>query len=164
MYTMLVLCGHGAKCCPMLTIMVRALVVLGIVILGLMAYVRLAPTDAARWHQIAAVASAGDVMATGGFMAVRQITADPAQVLAAIDTIARATPRTRAIAGSVDAGMMTYQTRSLIWGFLDHTTVAMQGDLLVIHGRLTFGQADMGVNRARVLDWLDQLGPLTTAP
>ena len=136
---------------------------LGIVILGLMAYVRLAPTDAASWHQIAAVASAGDVMAAGGFIAVRPITADAAQVLAALDAIARATPRTRVIAGSVAEGMITYQTRSL-WGFPDHTTVAMQGDLLVIHARLTFGQSDMGVNRARVRDWLDQLGPLTATP
>ena len=147
----------------MLTPLVRALVVLGIVILGLMAYVRLAPTDVVRWHQIAAVASSGDVMAAGGFIAVRPITADAAQVLAALDAIARATPRTRVIAGSVAEGMITYQTRSL-WGFPDHTTVAMQGDLLVIHARLTFGQSDMGVNRARVRDWLDQLGPLTTAP
>ena len=156
-------CGHGAKRCLMLTLLVRALVVLGIVILGLMAYVRLAPTDVARWHQIAAVASSGDVMAAGGFIAVRPITADAAQVLAALDAIARATPRTRVIAGSVAEGMITYQTRSL-WGFPDHTTVAMQGDLLVIHARLTFGQSDMGVNRARVRDWLDQLGPLTAAP
>ena len=147
----------------MLTLLVRALVVLGIVILGLMAYVRLAPTDVVRWHQIAAVASSGDVMAAGGFIAVRPITADAAQVLAALDAIARATPRTRVIAGSVAEGMITYQTRSL-WGFPDHTTVAMQGDLLVIHARLTFGQSDMGVNRARVRDWLDQLGPLTATP
>lgn len=164
MYWMPVPCGHGAKCCLMLTLLVRALVVLGIVILGLMAYVRLAPTDVARWHQIAAVASSGDVMAAGGFIAVRPITADAAQVLAALDAIARATPRTRVIAGSVAEGMITYQTRSLLWGFPDHTTVAMQGDLLVIHARLTFGQSDMGVNRARVLDWLDQLGPLTATP
>ena len=156
-------CGHGAKRCLMLTLLVRALVVLGIVILGLMAYVRLAPTDVVRWHQIAAVASSGDVMAAGGFIAVRPITADAAQVLAALDAIARATPRTRVIAGSVAEGMITYQTRSL-WGFPDHTTVAMQGDLLVIHARLTFGQSDMGVNRARVRDWLDQLGPLTATP
>ena len=156
-------CGHGAKRCLMLTLLVRALVVLGIVILGLMAYVRLAPTDVARWHQIAAVASSGDVMAAGGFIAVRPITADAAHVLAALDANARATPRTRVIAGSVAEGMITYQTRSL-WGFPDHTTVAMQGDLLVIHARLTFGQSDMGVNRARVRDWLDQLGPLTATP
>lgn len=129
-----------------------------------MAYVRLAPTDVARWHQIATVDGPGDLPEAGGFRAARQINADPEAVLAALDRIALATPRTTRIAGAVDQGMITYQTRSLIWGFPDHTTVAVQGDLLVVHGRLRFGGSDMGVNRARVQDWLAQLGPLTTAP
>jgi hypothetical protein len=148
----------------MIDIMIRVIVVALALGVGAMTYVRLAPTDIARWHQLDQMAVPGDVAAPGGFMAARRITADAAQVLAAVDAIARATPRTRPIAGSVAEGMVTYQTRSLIWGFPDHTTVAVQGDLLVIHGRLTFGQSDMGVNRARVRDWLDQLGPLTATP
>lgn len=148
----------------MIEIMIRVIAVVLALMVGAMTYVRLAPTDVARWHQMDQIAVPGDQLAPGGFTAARQITADPAQVLAALDGIALATPRTRVIAGSVDEGMITYQTRSLLWGFPDHTTVAVQGDLLVIHGRLRFGQSDLGVNRARVLDWLDQLGPLTAAP
>lgn len=144
--------------------MMNILAVIALLALGLMAYVRLAPTDVERWHQIATVNEPGDLVAPGGFRAARQINADGAEVLAALDRIASATPRTRRIAGSVNDGMITYQTRSLIWGFPDHTTAAVQGDLLVVHGRLRFGQSDMGVNRARVTAWLDQLGPLTTAP
>ncbi|WP_322888898.1 MULTISPECIES: DUF1499 domain-containing protein [unclassified Yoonia] len=144
--------------------MIRVIVVVLALMVGAMTYVRLAPTDVARWHQLDQIATPGDQLAPGGFTAARQITADPAQVLTALDAIALATPRTRVIAGSVEEGMVTYQTRSLLWGFPDHTTVAVQGDLLVIHGRLTFGGSDMGVNRVRVVDWLDQLGPLTAAP
>lgn len=148
----------------MIEIMIRVIVVALALMVAAVTYVRLAPTDVARWHQLDQMAAPGDVAAPGGFLAARRITADAAQVLAAVDAIARATPRTRPIAGSVAEGMVTYQTRSLIWGFPDHTTVAVQGDLLVIHARLTFGQSDMGVNRARVRDWLDQLGPLTATP
>lgn len=148
----------------MIEIMIRVIVVALALMVAAVTYVRLAPTDVARWHQLDQMAAPGDVAAPGGFLAARRITADAAQVLAAVDAIARATPRTRLIAGSIAERMMTYQTRSLIWGFPDHTTVAVQGDLLVIHARLTFGQSDMGVNRARVRDWLDQLGPLTATP
>jgi uncharacterized protein (DUF1499 family) len=126
-----------------------------------MVYVRLAPVDVARWHGLDAQTVAGDQPFAGGHIAVRQITEAPTDVLAALDQIAQATPRTKMIAGSLDAGMLTYQTRSLIWGFPDYTTVAVQGDLLVIHARLRFGGSDMGVNRARVLDWIAALGPLT---
>ena len=45
--------------------------------------------------------------------------------LAAIDAAARATPRTRVLAGSVEAGMITYVTRSRLWAFPDYTTVAV---------------------------------------
>jgi hypothetical protein len=144
--------------------MTRGLAIMALLVLGAMAYVRLAPTDAARWHQLEQVDTPGDLVEAGGFRAVRRIAADPAQVLTELDSIARATPRTRLVAGSVAEGMMTFQTRSLVWGFPDHTTVAVQGDLLVVYGRLRFGGSDMGVNRARVLDWLDRLGPLTAAP
>jgi len=145
----------------MMDIMIYIIAVLVLLVLGTMAYVRLAPTDIARWHQLEQVDGPGDMAQAGGFRAARRITADPADVLTAVDRIAGTTPRTTKIAGAVDDGMMTYQTRSLIWGFPDHTTVAVQGDLLVIHGRLRFGGSDMGVNRARVQDWLTQLGPLT---
>ena len=132
-----------------------------LLVLGVMAYVRLAPNDIARWHQVAQVDAPGDLAEQGGFRAVRRMTADADAVLAAMDRIALATPRTTRVAGDVAQGMITYRTRSLIWGFPDHTTVAVQGDLLVIHGRLRFGGSDMGVNRARVQGWLTRLGPLT---
>lgn len=139
----------------------RILILLIVVVLGLMAYVRLAPTDVARWHSLPDGAAAGDETGEGSFRAVRRITAAPSDVLAAVAQAAAATERTKLIAGRVAEGMMTFQTRSRIWGFPDFTTVAIQGDLLIIYGRLRFGRADLGVNKDRVDRWLAVLGPLT---
>lgn len=139
----------------------RLLALLLFLLVLLMAYIRLAPTNTARWHQLPDVTGPGDTSEEGGFLAVRRITAPAAEVLKAVEQRALATPRTRLLRGSVDEGMMTFQTRSLIMGFPDHTTVAVRGDLLVIYGRLRFGRSDLGVNRARIADWLDTLGPLT---
>lgn len=139
----------------------RILIGLIIVLAGLMLYVRLAPTDSVLWHKRPIAAAPGDNLTVGSFTAARRITAPPAQVLTAVEVSAMATPRTRLLAGSVAEGMMTFQTRSRLWGFPDQTTVAIDGDLLVIYGRLRFGSSDMGVNKARIESWLGTLGPLT---
>lgn len=140
--------------------MIRAALLLGAVLVaGFALYVRLSPLDAARWHQLAPQTGAGDQPLAGGHIAVRRIAAPAAQVLAALDAAARGTARTRVIAGDLASGMITYETRSRLWGFPDYTTAAVQGDLLVIHARLRFGQSDLGVNRARVLGWLAAIAP-----
>ena len=139
----------------------RVLIILVVLILGLMAYVRFSPNDPARWHVAPESAGPGDVTGEGSFMATRRITAPAAEVLTAVEQRALATPRTTLLAGSVAEGMLTFQTRSLFWGFPDHTTVAVQGDLLIIYGRLRFGRSDIGVNKARIEGWLETLGPLT---
>jgi len=70
--------------------------------------------------------------------------------------------------------MMTFQTRSLLWGFPDFTTVSIvavggapggnSDPLLMVEGRLHYGLDDLGVNKARVLQWLEQLDGLISAP
>ncbi len=139
----------------------RILAFLVVLVVALLAYIRLAPTNAERWHTLPDVAGPGDTVEEGGFLAVRRITAPAEEVLVAVEQRALATPRTKLLRGSATEGMITFQTRSLIMGFPDHTTVAVQGDLLVIYGRLRFGRSDMGVNRARIEAWLETLGPLT---
>lgn len=127
-------------------------------------YVRFAPADPERWHVRPEMPEPGpgDWPETGGFRAARIVDGNPPAVLAAFDAIARATTRTRRIAGSPEEGMVTYETRSLLWGFPDYTTVAAEpagtGTRLLVHGRLRFGQSDMGVNRARIEGWLGALG------
>lgn len=139
----------------------RILTFLVLVVLLAVAYIRLAPTSADRWHKVPDVSDPGDVSAAGSFLSARRITVSPQEALAAVEQRALATPRTRLLKGSVAEGMMTFQTRSLIMGFPDHTTVAVQGDLLVIHGRLRFGSMDFGVNRVRIAGWLETLDLLT---
>ncbi len=139
----------------------RILAFLLVFVLVVVAYIRLAPTNAARWHKLPDMAEPGDTSEEGGFLSVRRITAPADEVLKAVEQRALATPRTHLIKGSVDEGMMTFQSRSLVMGFPDHTTVTVQGDLLVIYGRLRFGRSDLGVNRARIAGWLETLGPLT---
>ena len=127
-------------------------------VLGFAAWVRLAPADTARLHVPPPEQPPGDYPTEGSFMAVRDLGDGAGQAMADLDGVIRATPRTRVLAGALSDGMVTYETRSRLWGFPDYTTVARDGGLLRIYGRLRFGKGDMGVNRARIEGWLTKLG------
>lgn len=126
-------------------------IVLLLVVIAL-GYIRLAPSDPAVWHRAPEVR--GNVDLAGGV--TRQVEVGP-DGLARLDRIIRATPRTRVLAGTVPEGMVTYITRSLVFGFPDYTTVQQAGNALEIFARLRFGRSDLGVNRARVDQWLQAL-------
>jgi hypothetical protein len=142
-------------------------ILVGLIVIGVAvgAYVRLAPTDPADWHVDPATAEPGPgrfvVKPEGGDTDGPLLDMPPRDALATLDRVARATPRTQVLAGSVEEGRITYLTRSAIWGFPDYTTVeavpAEDGSRLVIFARLRFGESDMGVNAARVRAWLDAL-------
>ncbi|NOD63094.1 MULTISPECIES: DUF1499 domain-containing protein [unclassified Ruegeria] len=121
-------------------------------VIGLGAYIRLAPSDPAQWN-VAPVAPV-DQDLPGGVVRVVETGPDGLQRL---DQIIRATPRTAVLAGSVDAGMITYITRTKWIGFPDYTTVQQHGNSLRVHGRLRFGRKDFGVNKARVDGWLQKM-------
>lgn len=123
-----------------------------VIILGGLAWIRFAPSDPAVWHVDPKVTADQDL--AGGVR--RRIPADDG-TFAALDRIILATPRTEVLAGSVEEGMVTYVTRSQWMGFPDYTTVMKDEDVLELYARLRFGQSDMGVNKARVEDWLDRL-------
>ncbi len=139
---------------------VAGAVVMGLALLlaGGALWVRLAPVEAARWHVDPARApDPGE----GGYRGEATFPGPPEAVLARLDAIARATARTRRIAGSPAEGRITWQTRSRLWGFPDYTTAAARSDgartRLTILARLRFGRSDLGVNRARVRRWLEAL-------
>jgi uncharacterized protein (DUF1499 family) len=138
--------GRGRRIVSWIVVAIIAFLGLG------MAAVRLAPVDPARWH--VAVEAEEDRDMAGG--AVRVIPAEDG-MLTRLDAIAQATPRTSRIAGSPEEGRITWQTRSLIWGFPDYTTAEVSDGRLKIFARLRFGQSDLGVNRARLEAWLSQL-------
>ena len=87
----------------------------------------------------------------------------PATELAlALDAVARATPRTNRIAGAPEDLWTTYVVRSRIMGFPDYVSVRIAGlddatATLAIYARARFGRSDLGVNRARVENWLAAL-------
>ncbi len=120
-------------------------------------YIRLAPSDPARWHTAPQVAADED-MSHG---VKRLVTAEP-QSLGQLDAIIRKSPRTQVLAGSVDEGMVTYITRTAVIGFPDYTTIYASDGQIQVYGRLRFGQSDLGVNRNRVDGWLETLEQVST--
>ncbi len=114
-----------------------------------LAYIRLAPSDVGRWHDLPDGIS-NQTLESG---AMRRVRGD----LAALDAIIRDTPRTAVLAGSVEDGMVTYVTRSRVFGFPDYTTVRQANERLEIYGRLRFGASDLGVNAGRIDGWLRRL-------
>jgi uncharacterized protein (DUF1499 family) len=130
-------------------------------LVALALYVRLAPSDPVRWH-VAPVADGapGAVVVAGLNRATLRLGPEagaPADLLARLDAVALATPRTIRLAGTVAEGRITWVTRSALWGFPDYTTAEAQPDGLAIEARSRFGKGDMGVNAARLRDWLSRL-------
>ena len=143
----------------------------GVVAVGLlgaaMLAVRLAPSDPAVWHVDPLVAGTAEssngflARPEGGDMAGRVFAADPATVVVAFGAVAAATPRVVRLAGDAASGHVTYVARSALWRFPDYVSVkavpVAEGTRLAIWSRARFGQSDLGVNRARVEDWLARL-------
>ena len=139
-----------------------------LLVLGGMAYVRLAPSDPAEWHVDLA---ATGIPAKAHVFCIRPdnrygpIPGDPAALLAKLDGIALATPRTKRLAGSAEAGRITWVTRSALIGFPDYTTAqVLEGRSLCIAGRQRFGSEDWGVNAARIGGWMQELLGLNERP
>lgn len=132
------------------------------------AYVRLAPSDPVRWHVDLA---AGGLPAHAQVFCVRPdnrygpIQGDPKALLERLDALALATPRTVRLAGSAEAGRITWVTRSALMGYPDYTTAqVMPGPGLCIAGRQRFGSNDWGVNARRIGGWMQDLLGLNEVP
>lgn len=117
-------------------------------------FVRLSPVDPAVWH-VSPPATENKDFKRG---VIRVIETGP-DGLARLHMVAQAAPRTKVLAGSVADGMVTYVTRTAVFGFPDFTTAQQQGDSLVLYARLRFGRSDFGVNGKRVERWIDAFQP-----
>ncbi len=133
--------------------MKMALWLLIAVVIAVGGYIRLAPSDPTRWH--VAPQGAERDMRRG---VVRVVETGP-DGLERLDAIARAAPRTTVLAGSVGEGMITYITRTKLFGFPDYTTAQQDAETLRIYARSRFGRKDFGVNRDRITQWLAVLQP-----
>lgn len=122
--------------------------ILAIGVIGLL--VRLAPTDADRWHRKSQINADEDAI----YGVRRYLPAGDQEMFARMYDLAMTTKRTRLIAGSQEAGFVTFETRSLVFGFPDYTTIWLEEDGIRIFARLRYGRSDLGVNRRRVDNWI----------
>lgn len=119
------------------------------------AWVRLAPSDPARWHVDPQTAPDPDRPSFARLDPGQIIAPRPAPDLAArVQAAMLALPRTRLLAGSAAQGHMTFITRSAVWGFPDYTSIRVlptrDGATLAAFARARFGHSDLGVNAARL--------------
>ena len=133
-----------------LMILIWVLVAVVVVMLG---YIRLAPSDPVVWNVMPQSVEA-DKDFKNGVIRVVEIGSDG---LTRFDEIAMKTARTKRIPETGQGSMVTYVTRSAVLGFPDYTTVRQDGEKLTIYARARFGRSDFGVNRDRVQTWIDAL-------
>lgn len=144
--------------------MIKLVVIfLVVIVLGVMAYIRLAPSDPARWHEDPRLVTRPSspnfhlIRMVGGDEMPRVFQMTPEALAARVDQVAR-DDGAQMIAGSLTAGHMTYLSRTPLMGFPDYTSVliepAGEGAMALVFARSRFGHSDLGVNRARITRWI----------
>ena len=124
-----------------------------IVVLGLL-WIRFAPIYKDSWH--VTTRAERDKAFLGGV--IRFLPAGDKAELEQLVSVVEQAPRTKHIAGDVEEGMLTYVTRTKVFGFPDFTTLWLSDAGLHIYARVRFGRVDFGVNKARIVDWLRKAG------
>ena len=142
---------------------------------GLAALLRLAPEDAAAWHQdpltVARQGTGNSVLVAPAGMAASPVDEEagvypvsPEELMLAIDAAAVARPRVTRLAGDPASLFVTYVERSTVMAFPDYISVralpAEGGSTLAVYSRSRYGSYDVGVNAKRVSAWLETLEPL----
>lgn len=134
--------------------MLYLLMALGLLLAGLLVWVRVAPSDPAVWHVDPVTATnpatpnwaripAGEIMAPAGILAPR--------LAAALAAEARMT----LLAGAPESGWTTWVQRSRLMGYPDYMSVRVLPagagqETVAVFSRSRFGQSDLGVNAARL--------------
>ena len=123
---------------------------------GFALWVRLAPTDVARWHIEPATAQAP---ASPNFARLEQATRlSPAEAAAALAAQAASEGATQ-IAGDEVFG--TWIARTRVMGYPDFVSIRLtptdDGTQIIALSRSRFGHSDMGVNAARLQRWIGRL-------
>ncbi|MBC7478511.1 MAG: DUF1499 domain-containing protein [Pseudorhodobacter sp.] len=132
-------------------------------------WVRVAPSDPAVWNIPVADSTPPTpgpcadkvVQVPRGARVTCLLPAVPEKVLSDLNGVASAADRTEVLAGTPEAGRMTWISRSRIMSFPDYITAEVSptkgGTRLDILSRQRFGSKDMGVNAARLRQWLAAL-------
>lgn len=145
--------------------MIKLVLILGLLAAAaVMAFIRFTPSDPADWHvDPRAVArpstpNAWLIRAVGGDAPAPEYAVPAPELARIVDEVVAAQPRTRRLAGAVEAGHMTYVTRTPLMGFPDYVSVRVfataTGASLAVFSRSRFGHSDLGTNRRRLEDWM----------
>ena len=140
---------------------------LALLLAAAVAYVRFAPLDVAGLHVDPETAERPRprgqfLVRVGGDLEPRVFEGPTNALTRQLQRVIAATPRTELLAGDLATGHASYVTRSGLWGFPDVASIKVVdiGDgtsSALILSRQVYGIEDLGVNKARVLGWLDQL-------
>lgn len=154
----------------MLKILGYLALAIALLAIGFLAYVRFAGHDPAVWHvdpvtaptpetpnSYRVVPPGSTVPASGRVSPTYSAT--PAELMTAFEAHALAQPDTIRLAGSSAEGFTTFVQRTPTVKYPDYISVravpAGEGQsALVILSRSRYGKSDMGVNKARIDDWL----------
>ena len=129
--------------------------VIVLLVVAVLGWIRLAPTDAARWHLDPATTPDPT---TPNFARVNRVVAMPvADVAAAIAARAQG-EGARRLAG--DDAFATWVQRSRLMGYPDFISIRLTaegaGTRIEALSRARFGHGDLGVNQARLRRWLPE--------
>lgn len=129
------------------------LAVLTVAALAIVLWIRLAPSDPARWH-VDPLTTPDP--ATPNFARVDRIVALPPETLA--ESIARRARDEGAVLLAGDAIHATWIARSRLMRYPDYVSLRLipegEGTRVVAFSRARFGRGDLGVNAARLARWL----------
>ena len=145
--------------------MIKPLVILALLaVAAVMLYIRFTPSDPEEWHVDPRAVAKPDkpnhwlIRSVGGDAPALEYALSAPDLAQVVDAVVLAQPRTRRIAGSVEAGHMTYLTRTPIMGYPDYVSVRVfataTGASLAVFSRSRFGQSDLGTNRKRMEEWM----------
>ncbi|BAN03997.1 DUF1499 domain-containing protein [Ilumatobacter coccineus] len=154
----------------MLLVVAIVLAVIVVVIVGAMIGVRRADDVVAEWHADPLTAAkpstpnsyrVAPLSAPAGADVEAPVFSVPVgDLAAAFDAVALGDGRVEVLAGSAADGHVTYVQRSALFAFPDYVSVRFLdaehgGSTLAVFSRSRFGQSDLGVNKKRVLRWLE---------
>ena len=137
----------------LMVLVIAAVAALLLALVGFALWVRLAPSDPARWH-VDPLTAADPT--TPNFARVNRVVATPFETTAA--TIAARARAEGAMLLEGDAEFSTWIARTALMRYPDYVSIRLipegEGTRIVAFSRSRFGYGDRGVNRARLRRWL----------
>jgi len=134
------------------------------------AYIRLAPSNPDIWHVDPLAASRPQTPNSflqrpeKGKYPSQQFDLSATDLAHAFDLGVMSESRTRRLAGAPDDLFVTYIARSRLFGFPDYVSIRFvplgaKRSTYAVFSRARFGYGDRGVNRRRLLGWLNDIAP-----